>query len=80
MRETPDEALPAVTGGGFGIGSASPGLLDGTPEVTVQPTTAPVAAKAVDDGDTLTRLIQLVVAAGVLLGIGGGVGLYLTRT
>jgi hypothetical protein len=55
-------------------------LLDGTPEVTAEPTTAPVAATTDKPADTVTRLIQLVVSAGVLLGIGGGVGLYLTRT
>lgn len=80
VRETPDGSLPVVTGGGFGVGSASPGLLDGTSDATGAPTTAPVAATSGDSGDTVTRLIQLVVSAGVLLGIGGGVGLYLTRT
>ncbi len=79
IRETPDSNLPPVTGG-FGVGTASPGLLDGTPDPTVAPTKKAVASSSTAAGDKLTRLIQLIVAAGVLLGIGGGVGLYLTRS
>lgn len=79
VRETPAEPLPEVSGD-IGVGSAPQVSLEPLPVETTSPTTAPVASETSAAGDRLTRIVQLVVAAGVLLGIGGGVGLYLTRS
>jgi len=52
----------------------------------VQPSPSPVAtpaAKAVaktSQSDRLSRMVRLLLAAAVLLGVGGGAGLYLTRS
>jgi outer membrane biosynthesis protein TonB len=79
VRETPDASLAPVTGGGFGVGTPSPGLLDVTEEPRASATAVAAEPTSASTGDRITRLAQLIVLAGVLLGVGGGVGLYLTR-
>lgn len=77
----PAEDLGGETGDpGVGSVPLPVGPLPGTP-IGPAPTdgagTEPVAES--EPLDPLNRLVQLAVAAAVLLGVGGGAGLYLTR-
>lgn len=77
-RERPTDPLPTVTGG-FGVGSVAPGQVTVAPSASRTPA-ATSAVRAERDGERLTVLVWVVVGAGVLLGVGGGLGLYLTRS
>jgi hypothetical protein len=61
--------------------SAEPTLDLASPTPSASPTAKAVKAKpaASDGGSKLSRLGWLVIGGAVLLGIGGGAGLYLTR-
>lgn len=62
--------------GGLLVGTVSPATDSPAPAAT--PSTREAAADRTDD-DPLTRAIVLVLGLGVLLGLAGGTGLYLTR-
>ena len=65
-----------VTGGGV-LGTLSPWTESPTSMAT--PATREVSADSDKGTDGLTRAITLVIGLGVLLGLAGGTGLYLTR-
>jgi hypothetical protein len=77
----PSDAAPATSGPPPQV-DTSPIPLESLVPESPDPTTTPAAATTPkrDDSDGLTRIVQLLVAAAAVLGIGGGVGLYLTRS